>query len=180
METFTKIKEFAEDPNYYEDREKSISKLKMASIDKPIIDLIKWFLKLPYCFTIQSCYGHFVYKGQKNPRNIKPLPKSNNIKTVEYRIAYVALCIQNSESGKKLFEKLSIVPQIDHKYIQFGCAEWFWGRQVNSFVLQVEPERYSTEDKIFIKYEETLHIEIMRNKFFKKMEEISHNFGEYI
>jgi len=41
METFTKIKEFAEDPNYYEDREKSISKLKMASIDKPIIDLIK-------------------------------------------------------------------------------------------------------------------------------------------
>ena len=172
METFTKMKEFTEDLNYYEDRQKSISNLKIDSIDKPIIDLIKQFLKLPYCFTIQSCYGHFVYEGQKNPNNTELLPISNNIETIEYRIAYLALCIQNSESGRKLFEELNIVPQIDHKYIQFGCAQWFWERHVNSFALQVEPERYSTKDRVFIEYDEALHIESIRNKFFKKLKDI--------
>lgn len=172
METFTKIKEFTEDPDYCKDRQKSISSIKIGSIDKPIIDLIKQFLKLPYCFTIQSCYGHFIYKGQKNPNNTEPLPISKNIETVEYRIAYLALCIQNSEEGRKLFEELSIVPQIDHKYIQFGCAEWFWQRQINSFALQVEPERYSTKDRVFIDYKEALYIENIRNKFFKKLKDI--------
>ena len=172
METFTKIKEFAENPDYRRDRQKSLSDLKIDSIDKPIIDLIKLFQKLPYCFTLQSCYGHFLYEGQKNPNNIKQLPKSNNIKTVEYRIAYIALCIQNSESGKILFKKLSMLPQIDFKYIQFGCAEWFWERQVNSFALQVEPERYSTKDRVFIEYEEALRIESIRNNFFKKLEDM--------
>lgn len=127
---------------------------------------------MPYCFTIQSCYGHFIYKGQKNPNNTEPLPISKNIETVEYRIAYLALCIQNSEEGRKLFEELSIVPQIDYKYIQFGCAEWFWQKQVNSFVLQVEPERYSTKDRVFIDYKEALYLENIRNKFIKKMEDI--------
>lgn len=180
METFTKIKEFAENPDYYEDRQKSISNLKIGSIDKPIIDLIKRFLKLPYCFTIQSCYGHFVYKGQKNPNNTEPLPISKNIKTIEYRIAYLALCLQNSKSGKILFKRLSTLPQIDCKYIQFGCAEWFWERQINSYTLQVEPERYSTKDRVFIDYKEALYIENIRNKFFKKMEDIIHNFSDHL
>ena len=98
----------------------------MASIDKPIIDLIRWFLKLPYCFTIQSCYGHFVYKGQKNPYNIKPLPKSNNVKIVEYRIAYLALCLQNSVAGRKLFEELSMVPQIEKATCQEANSPGMW------------------------------------------------------
>ena len=172
METFTKIKEFAENPDYYRDRQKSISNLVIGSIDKPIIDLIKLFQKLPCCFTLQSCYGHFLYEGQKNPNNIKQLPKSNNIKTVEYRIAYIALCIQNSKSGKILFKRLSMLPQIDFKYIQFGCAEWFWERQINSFALQVEPERYSTKDNAFIEYKEALYIENIRNKFYEKLKDI--------
>lgn len=172
METFTKIKEFTEDPNYYEDREKYISNLKMTSIDKPIVNLIKWFVKLPYCFTLQSCYGHFVCDGQRNTNNIEKIPVSKNIKSVEYRIAYIALCIQNSKSGRKLFEELSTVPRIDPKYIQFGCAEWFWEQQVNSFALQVEPERYSTKDNAFIEYKEALHIEIIRYKFYEKLKDI--------
>ena len=172
METFIKIKEFEKNPNYHEQRQRSINNLDIDIIDKPIINLIKWFLELPYCFTLQSCYGHFVYNGQRNKYNIEKIPVSKNIKSVEYRIAYIALCIQNSKSGKKLYEELSEVPQIDHKYIQFGCAEWFWERQVNSFTLQVEPERYSTKDNAFIEYEEALHIEIIRNKFFERLKDI--------
>jgi len=34
-------------------------------IDGPIIGLINGFNKLPYCFTLQSCYEHFVYKNLK-------------------------------------------------------------------------------------------------------------------
>ena len=175
METFTKIKEFEKNPNYHKQRQKSINNLNTDIIDKPIINLIKWFLELPYCFTLQSCYGHFVYNGQRNTYNIDKIPVSENIKSVEYRIAYIALWIQNSKSGRKLFEELSIVPQIDRKYIQFGCAQWFWERQVNSFALQVEPERYSTKDNAFIEHEEALHIEIIRNRFFERLKDIIQN-----
>jgi len=172
LETFTKIKRFKNNPNYDVQRQKSIDALNIGIIDKPIVNLIKWFVKLPYCFTLQSCYGHFVCDGQRNTNNIEKIPMSKNFKSVEYRIAYIALCIQNSKSGKKLYEELSKVPQIDHKYIQFGCAEWLWKRQVNSFALQVEPERYSTKDNAFIEYEEALHIEIIRNKFFERLKDI--------
>jgi len=172
LETFTKIKRFKNNPNYDVQRQKSIDALNIGIIDKPIVNLIKWFVKLPYCFTLQSCYGHFVCDGQRNTNNIEKIPMSKNIKSVEYRIAYIALCIQNSKSGRKLFEELSTVPQIDPNYIQFGSAEWFWKKQLNSFALQVEPERYSTKDNIFIEYEEALHIEIIRNKFYEKLEDI--------
>lgn len=169
METFTKIKKFEENPNYYKQRQKSIDNLNIDIIDKPIINLIKWFLKLPYCFTIQSCFGHFLYNGQENTYNFGRIPESKNIKSVEYRIAYIAICIQNSNSGKTLFEELRSIPKIDYNYIQFGCAEWFWERQVNSYVLQVEPGRHSKKDTAFIAYEEALYIEKIRDKFFRKL-----------
>jgi len=73
-----------------------------------------------------------------------------------------------------------MLPQIDCKYIQFGCADWFWERQINSYTLQVEPERYSTKDRVFIDYKEALYIENIRNKFFKKMEDIIHNFSDHL
>jgi len=172
LETFTKIKKIEKNPNYYEQRQRSINNLDISVIDKPIIELIELFLKLPYCFTLQSCFGHFVYNDQRSKHNIEKITVSNNIKYIEYRIAYIALCIQNNKSGKKLFEELAMVPQIECKYIQFGCAEWFWKRQINSFALQVEPERYSARDNAFIEYEEALHIETTRNKFFKKLRDI--------
>jgi hypothetical protein len=172
METFTKVKGFENNPHYYRQRLKTLKSLDLSSIDKPVAEIIDGFLKLPYCFTLQSCYGHFLYEGQKNPHNIEPLPKSNNIKTIEYRIAYTALCIQNSELGRILFKELAIVPEIDSEYVQFGCAEWFWERYLNSFVLQVEPERYFTKDEAFIEYEEALYIENIRNRFFKKLKDI--------
>ncbi|UCC60554.1 MAG: hypothetical protein JSV02_01640, partial [Dehalococcoidia bacterium] len=114
----------------------------------------------------QSCYGHFTYAGRKDIINIEPLPISGNIKRVEYRIAYIAMCVQNSDIGRALLDDLSDIPAIDPAYIQFGCAEWFWETYPNSYVLQVEPDIYNTKDRVSVDYKEALHIEKIRNKFY--------------
>jgi len=100
------------------------------------------------------------------------LPVSDRISRVEYRIAYIALCIQNSDLGRVLFDHLRRIPAVDPEYIQLGCAEWFWKRQVNSYVLQIEPKRYITRDTVSISYQEALHIEMIRNEFFNGLKKI--------
>ena len=172
METFTELKDFVNDPHYHEKRQESLTSLDLNTIDAPIIEIIDGFSKLPYCFTLQSCYGHFLHKNQKNPENIEPLPISDSIAKVKYRIAYIALCIQNSDLGRVLFQHLRRIPVIDPEYIQFGCAEWFWKRQVNSYVLQIEPKRYITRDTVSVSYQEALHIEMIRNEFFNGLKKI--------
>ena len=166
METFTAIKDFVPNPHFNEQRRKALNKLDFASLDRPIVGLLRGFARLAYCFTLQSCHGHFLYGDQEDTRNIEPLPVSTTIPSVKYRIAYIALCLQGSDTGKALFQDLSELPSIDPEYIQFGCAEWFWKRQVNSFALQVEPKRYQTKDWIVVDYREARHIEKVRDEFF--------------
>jgi hypothetical protein len=48
----------------------------------------------------------FVYDGHWDPHNLDPLPVSEQISTVEYRIAYIAYCIDNSKVGRDLSDKL--------------------------------------------------------------------------
>ena len=141
METFTESKELVENPHYQDQRQKSLAGLSDDMIDEPIIELINGFNKLPYCFTLQSCYGHFIYSGQNDPHYLEPLPMTDTIARVEYRIAYIAFCIDNSDLGRMLFDDLKGIADIDPENIQFCCAEWFWKRQVNSYALQVEPDR---------------------------------------
>ena len=172
METFTDLKDFVDNPYFHDQRKKWLSKLDIGSIDTPIVELISGFAKLDYCFTLQSCYGHFLHNSQKNPYNIEPLPLSNCISNVEYKIAYIALCIENSKQGRTLFYDLKEIPSIDPEYIQFGCAEWFWKRQVNSYALQVEPKKHMTKDRLFVDYWEALHIEKVRNKFFTRLKKL--------
>ena len=172
METFTELKDFVDNPRYHEQRQRMVQDLDIDLIDAPIVDIVNGFTKLPYCFTLQSCYGHFLYNGQTNPQNVEPLPASGNITSVEYRIAYVALCIEDSKPGRRLFDDLREVPAIDPDHIQFGCAEWFWKRQVNSYALQVEPERHMTQDTAQVGYQEALHIEKVRNRFFARLGEL--------
>jgi hypothetical protein len=61
------------------------------------------------------------------------------------------------------------VPEIDPIYIQFGCAEWFWERYPNSYVLQVEPERHMLKDACIIDHQEAIYIEKIRNAFYKRL-----------
>ena len=172
METFTESKGLVENPHYQEQRQKSLADLTDVMIDVPIITIINGFNKLPYCFTMQSCYGHFLYSDQKDPHNLAPLPVTNNIARVEYRIAYIAFCIENSDSGRRLFEALEGITIIDPKNIQFCCAEWFWKRQVNSYALQVEPDRLKHQDKALLDYREAVQIEKIRNEFFVQLQKL--------
>ena len=169
METYTKVKDFVPNPHYLEQRQASLNTLDFNTIDPPIVQVMRDFARLPYCFTLQSCHGHFLYDHQRNPKNIAPIPISEHIEHVDYRIAYIALCIQNSGLGEKLFHELKKIPLIDQAYIQFGCAEWFWKRLVNSYVLQVQPDRFKTKDRFRVSYQEALHIQEVRDRFYRRL-----------
>jgi hypothetical protein len=175
VETFTELKELAENPHYQDQRQRSLAGLSDEMIDAPIIDLINDFNKLPYCFTLQSCCGHFLYNGQNDSYNLEPLPITDTIAKVEYRIAYIAFCIENSVSGRELFDSLKEITAIDPDNVQFCCAEWFWKRQVNSYALQVEPDRFKRKDTAIVDFKEALHIEKIRNEFFIRLYELLEN-----
>ncbi len=172
METFTEAGPLAYDPSYKEKREQVLRKLSLADIDTPIMDIIEGFSGLTYCFTIQSCYGHFVHKNQVNPKNVEPLSHYDEDTLIEYRIAYIALCIENSELGKTLIYDLRALTKIDPDYIQFGSADWFRRQYVNSFAIQVEPERYKDKDSAFVTVDEALHLETIRHRFFKEIRNV--------
>ncbi len=178
METFTEVRELAKNPGFQKQRQKILCDLTDDMIDMPIIDLINGFNNLPYCFTLQSCYGHFIYNGQKDSYNLQPLPAKDSISKVVYRIAYIALCIENSFLGKELFEALKKITAIDPENVQFCCADWFWKRQVNSYALQVEPDRFKCQDTAEINFKEALHIEKIRNIFFIRLYELLKNAKE--
>lgn len=175
METFTSPRVFVKNTHYQKQRQESLIKLDLNCIDPPIIALIRGFSKLKQCFTLQSCYGHFIYPGNLDSDNIKPLPVESSIESIEYRIAYLAICIADSTLGKELFANLAEITLIDPEYIQFGSADWFWERQLNSYSLQVEPKRFLTQDRCRIDYEEALHVEKIRNQFFKQLSEMLQN-----
>ena len=166
MESFTEPKDVVENPHYQEQRQETLSGLSDKMIDVPIIEVINTFNKLPYCFTIQSCYGHFVYNGQRDPHNLEPLPAVNTIARVEYKIAYIAFCIDNNYSGRSLLGALNKISSIDPENIQLCSAEWFWKRQVNSYALQVEPDRFKYQDRAEFDYKEALNLENTRKLFF--------------
>ena len=178
METFTESKELVENSHYQVQRQKCLAGLSDSMIDAPIIELINNFNNLPYCFTMQSCYGHFIYNGQNDPHNLEPLPLTDTIDRVEYRIAYIAFCIENSVLGKALFAALKGITAIDRENVQFCCAEWFWKRQVNSYALQVEPDRFKCKDRAMLDYKEALHIEKIRNEFIIRLYELLENAKE--
>jgi len=172
LQTFIEPKELEENPQFKKQKRKTLRRLKESMIDKPIIDVVNGFSKLTYCFTMQSCFGHFVYNTQKDHYNIEPLPITDTISTVEYRIAYIAICIENCESGKRFIKALDEITSLDSENIQFCSAEWFWKRQVNSYALQVEPERFMQKDTAILDYREALNIEKIRNKFFVLIQEL--------
>lgn len=166
LKTFIESKALVRNPLYPEQRRKCLIELGGVRIDEPMAALVKAMNDLPYCFTLQSCYGHFLHSGQKDRRNLNPLPAKAPLTTIKYRIAYIALCIENSVKGRALLAALSACADIDRRYVQFGSAEWFWQRQVNSYVLQVEPQPFRFQDTAILDYREALVVEKCRNELF--------------
>ncbi|MFN2133076.1 MAG: hypothetical protein ACK2VD_21295 [Anaerolineae bacterium] len=175
METFIEPRELVENPHYARQRRKAVHGLHDGMIDAPIVELVRRLNELPHCFTLQSCYGHFLYEGQDDPHHLGALPVTGAIARVEYRIAYLAFCVANSASGRELLAALQGITMIDPSNVQFGCATWFWERQINSYVLQVEPDRFMYQDRAMLDYGEALHIEATRDAFLARLRELLQN-----
>ncbi len=172
METYIEKKQIVENRDFSSQRKKALDGLNFEFIDVPIVDLIQDMAKLPYCFTQQCCFGHFVYAGQLDIHNFEPLKPINGRLNIEYRIAYIAFCVDNNKDGIELLKDLEDVVYLDKDYIQFGCADWFWDQQVNSYVLQVQPERLKDKDKMIIDIQEAYQIEKIKYQFFEKLRKI--------
>ena len=106
------IKSFVENQNFQSQRKDHLSRLDYSVVDKPIVNLIRNISDLEYCFTLQSCFGHFIYQGQNDEHNLISLPSNSVRGDITYRIAYIAISIENIERGKVLFSKLKDIPFI--------------------------------------------------------------------
>ncbi|KPJ77849.1 MAG: hypothetical protein AMJ54_06685 [Deltaproteobacteria bacterium SG8_13] len=168
MKTFAQPRRFVDHPHFEADRKRALRKLVLDEIDAPIRDIVDGLSKLAYCFTLQSCFGHFIHSKAPAADNLAPLP-SKDVGAVTYRIAYVALCLQDTTSGNRLLCSLAEVPSIAPEFVQFGSPGWFWERQVNSFALQVEPSRFADQDQATIDHAEALQVEKVRDQFFTRL-----------
>lgn len=175
METFTELKELVDNPYFLKQKQRSLEEITKFTIDKPISKLIYQLNDLSYFFTLQSCYGHFLFNGQNDLNNFQALPVTKTISTVEYRIAYLAFCVENCSSGIKFLGLLEELTAIDPDNIQLGCPEWFWERQINSFALQIVPDRFKHKDKVTLPYEEAFRIEKTRNSLFDCLGDLLNN-----
>jgi hypothetical protein len=171
MQTFGPPKDLVGNPDFGLARADARSKLDLAKIDGPITSLISGFAELPHCFTLQSCHGHFVCGPDNEPDNDAPIP-DGHIGIVRYRIAYIAMCLENSDRGRTFRDALSSVPSIDPDYIQFGSPAWFWEQHVNSYALQVEPLSQQFCDEVQLEAEEARHVQNIRDLFFEKLAEL--------
>ncbi len=168
METFSTAREFVENRGYARARQKSIAELDLASIDGPLVDIVEKFTALPHCFTIQCCYGHFLCAPEQDSHDLEPIPLGFS-DSVTYRIAYIVVCLENSERGHVLRQALARLPALDPDYVQFGSADWFWEQSANSYVLQVEPKVHRFEDVATLGSAEALHTQGVRDLFFAEL-----------
>ena len=176
MQTFIKARDFVHDPDFSERRKTAVAGLPLKDIDEPIRDLIRDISKIQCCYSLQCCRGHFPHPGQPDRNGLEPLTNYSDDTQVEYKIAYLALCIQNSEQGRGLFGELKDLAARTPDYIQFGSAEWFWNQCVNTYAIQVEPERFMYRDTAVVPIQEALRIEQIRNRFFPELENVISQF----
>lgn len=178
METFSEAKALVDNPLYDTQRQQCLEGFDIRTIDAPIADVVSELNKLPYCFTLQSCYGHFVHSRRTSPNNTAQLPVLATTERIQYRIAYIALCVENSKAGRAFLSALKQITAIDPNCIQFGSARWFWERQINSYALQIEPIRHMNKDCARVDYKEALYIEAVRNKFFAGLKDLLQRSGK--
>ncbi len=168
METFTKARDFVENSGYAHARQRSIAELDLATIDDPLTDIIDGFATLPHCFTIQCCFGHFLWSPGQDSHNLESIPPGFS-GLAKYRIAYITFCLENSRRGRALRQSLARIPAVDPDFVQFGSADWFWERWVNSYALQVEPKAYMLRDETNLSPPEALHTQRVRDLFFGEL-----------
>jgi len=170
METFAPPREFVRHARYRADRRTALAALDLSAIDTPIVDVVEGFAALPHCFTLSCCHGHFICSPDQDPRSLEPVPPGHP-GLIRYRIAYLALCIEDSPHGHVLRESLARVPAIDPDTVQFGSPTWFsrrWPR-FNCYALQVEPARFMDKDEAMLEHEEAVRVQRTRDRFFAEL-----------
>lgn len=179
METFSKAREFVNQPNYLLDRKKALTGFRFGDIDAPIRDIVRDFAKLPHCFTLQCCNGHFLWEGQNDRHNLDELP-ARDPGMIRYRIAYLALCIKKGKRGANFRERLAAICETDRAYVQFGSPDWFWQQYPNSYALQVEPTRDMFLDEALLEHAEALHVQSIRDEVFQRVRKLLEQGGDSI
>ncbi len=177
VQTYTQARPLVVDSGYEARRRVSLADLEdilsAGEIDAPIVSIIERISLIPYCFTLQSCYGHFVVGNGLSTDSVKQI--SHDMKrgsTIRYRLAYMAFCIQNNPSGLRLLKDLKAIAREDPEYIQFGSATWFWNRCVNSYVLQAGSVEHVSEDSFEMGIAEALRVEAARDMLYAKIAEV--------
>lgn len=171
METFTEPKEMVDDKRFFEKRARALKHLKMSTIDPPIRDIIEALTSIRHCFTVQSCHGHIVKQDPGGEVIERIDPELELPETGLYQIAYLALVLENSDNGRKLYRILSDLSLLDAHFFQFGSADWFWKTRgfCNSYVIQVEPYRFRHLDWFTMDRKEAKEWLDARNLFFGEL-----------
>jgi hypothetical protein len=174
METFTAARPFSPHPGYSIDRNNALLDLEVeiqrGSIDAPLLPLIQECRLIPHCFTLQCCFGHFVYDGEPDRENlILPTSYRGTVENVLFRLAYLTVCLQDNPGGREMYADLEALTSLNPDYIQFGSADWFWEQMINTYCIQLEPDWMKTQDSGMISQKEALLIEKLRPIFFNQL-----------
>ncbi len=78
-------------------------------------------MRVPHSFTLQCCYGQFVHAEEPDRENLAPISTyTPEIGRIEYRIAYIAFCLENSPVGHRLYSEPAGVAGLDPAYVTGG------------------------------------------------------------
>ena len=173
MQTFTEPRQLETNPDFAAQREHALAHLDLEALDCPLVDLVQRISAVPWCFPVESCCGHYVIMDGENRRVYDQLPPlGGGANRVLYRVAYLALCVDDSPAGLDLLRDLRAVPSIAPEQVQFGCVDRFWDRQVNSFVLQVVPWAHRFVDDVLLSPAAAAEVEEARSWFFARLDDL--------
>ena len=180
METFAGPKPFVDNPEYERNRCVALETLRSliatGRIDPHLVDLMTLFSRVSHCYTIQSCFGHFVHERESDEHTTARLaPYQGMVSTVFYRIAYLAFVLEKSENGFVLCRDLRTLALQNPGYIQFGSAGWFWEQSVNTCQIQVAMEQEKEKDSFWVTYDEALQLENVRDLLIHDIATIARN-----
>lgn len=167
METYTRARPVEPNDAFEAQRAAATVGLDATDIDEPLVALVADLNRLPHCFTLQCCYGHFVGEGDQDPRSLKPPPPMGK-RSLQYRLAYVAFAISDDDRGRAFLEAVHDLRDLDPRYIQVGSADWFWDRQVNSFVIQIGPRKMRKVDFMDLDGKQVRHVSHVRTQLFRR------------
>ncbi len=172
METFTKPRPLEDNSDFARQRATALVGLEGASIDEPLRELIADLNRLPYCFTLQCCWGHFLVPGETDELTLAA-PPARGMAELDYKLAYVALCVSDDDIGRSFRDDIAGLVDAEPRFVQFGSADWFWERQVNSYAIQVAPRKKRKRDRMTLDGKQARLLSHARTRMFREFAELA-------